>query len=713
MKNIRKSMVAYPFVVVPMLFVIATILMDIAMYSFMGLAFPGRYHFSIIVMLVICSLLFLVKKPGIQLGICIFLLVVHFAVAVSNIILHSITREVVSLEHLSAARQASSLMDHIVLNFWHMFTFSLILVAFICVSVWCFSQINQGRLESRGEYNTRKPYRKNLIWSIALISLMAYSTAWIHNVSMPEISDDPHMAFEQRNDDYFNYITFTNRTNVFARFGTYSYYWTNLSFLLGFKKDFQYDIQGEWVDGFTYEMLPWYQRNLIMLQMEAIEHQQINPWVMPNLFNFLYGDRWDDVQNRPHPLPNDNIVGLHGYHAIDRTEFAEFGALTGTLLDGISMTSMPQTVTPFALPNVLRNNERLHPYQSITAFHNYFAHMYNRDILYNDGFGFKSFVAPRGHANTPFVTDMGIPTHDTFNHNSDFLMFYNWYEEMAPQDKKFFSHINNVATHMPTRITDNILHLPIFEYDRMAIEYNIDELEKIFVNLTHTNAAIRNATKSLLVSAHNYDRGLGLLFDQLKKPALDEYGNQKLCINGTPLTLMDTTTIVMFSDHGTYDMPNIFAPVIPNSIYPEVAGAQGRMLVFYVHSPAIHNPHIIEKFATYFDIYSTITDLFHIRTNTKFTLGISIFDERENVGFSQRTNLVYTRTFATYDFVTPLPLSTEPLEYEKTAIHRRVSYKIAVMTNLRPLFRGNQLRDIGDAHFIIVGLPPQTTLSQA
>ena len=143
----------------------------------------------------------------------------------------------------------------------------------------------------------------------------------------------------------------------------------------------------------------------------------------------------------------------------------------------------------------------------------------------------------------------------------------------------------------------------------------------------------------------------------------------------------------------------------------EVAGAQGRMLAFYVHSPAIPadlpiDERLFTKFATHFDIYSTICDIFHIRTNTQFTKGISIFRPEVNIGFSTRTGLVFNRVFATYDFLTFVSFDfrdyvspTPPDPRNEIEARNRASYIIAVKNNLRPQFRTNNLRNLYITHY--------------
>ena len=725
-------MVAYPFLVIPILFVIATILIDITMYISMGLAFPYRYIFSLIVMFTICGFLFLIKKPAIQYGICIFFLVVHILVAISNIVLFNISREIISLEDITAARQAGSLIDYVVLDFWYMFFLIFILTAFIVIGALAFKQIKQGKIEAKTGVSYRKPYRRNLLFAVATLAMTAYMTSFLHTISTSELSTNPHAAFDNHRDPFFNYMTFTNRVNVFSQFGTYAFYWTNISFLIGFKTDFLYDIEGQWVFDETFDPLPAHKRNLIMLQMEALEHSLVNPYVMPNLFAFLYGNETNSfckIQNRPNPdYLRPHIAGTHGFHAIDRTEVTEYAALAGTYLDGIRMTQIANVVSPFALPHVLRrNSERLGvPYDQIWAFHNYFDFMYSRDILFDIGLGFDNFVAYQTIMDSDFIIDMGVPQpdrHTTFNQNDDLLMFQAQVENMAPTNKKFFSHINNITTHAPLRIQDTVFEL--FPSNHQDILNNLPVLQGMFRNLNptmNTNQVWRDATLSQIVAAHRFDEALGLLLDRLNEEYAKFYcdtngyvygedSNGTLILNpirtSNSLRLIDTTTIVFFSDHSLFDTPNLLAPVIPNDINPRYAGAQGRMLVFYVHSPAIPDDlhvddRLFTKFATHFDIYSTICDLFHIRTNTKFTLGISIFNERENIGFSTRTGLVFNRKFATYCFTRfelPSPFPT-PTPYEALQARNRVSYIIAVKNNLRPQFRSNNLRNMHYAHYI-------------
>jgi len=734
------------------------------------------------VMLSICGLLFFIKKPSVQYGICIFLLAVHFAVGVANIILFDQAREIVSLESLTAARQVATVSDFIKLEFSYMFTFSVILLWFICAGVWLFSIIGKNR-KRYSTYGSNK-YRRNLAIALATLSVTAYLTGFFHRFSLPNVTINMSQAYYNHTNDRFVYSTFSNRLHVLQKFGTYSYYWSNLAFLIGLKQTFEYsDVPNEVTSNFTFAALPKDKQNLIMLQMETLEHNLIHPLVMPNLWNFLYNDGNDgrdsddafkidyDCRARVCACRHDdsckttahNTVKFQGYYSVDRTSIIEHSALAGTHLDGVEMNTWSKTTSPFSLPNVLRNTNNLNAntdeHFTSRAFHNYYAHMYRRNRLFTGGLGFDQFIpllSSPEHADDMIKHEVYGPApsdpknetrHDNkFNRNSDYKMFVSQVEKMAPTDERFFSWILNISTHMPYHDTDLFKfyeesgHLLFCDtciengYANNCTYRNfnaghIDELRLVYENLNSNYVQrTQDAVKSFLAGAFEYDRGLGVLFDHLREK-----------------DLLDKTTIVFYADHYNTSAADLLAPTVAESsrtpFNPRVGGAQGKMLAFYIYSPIFENASttekfeikdgfgesaelvrehnnshfgkrlgnpntelgVITKFITNFDIYATICDLFQIKTSSRFTLGISAFRDCEGIGFSVFTGIIFNDKWATdsLSFRKGGFTGTKPTEAEIAVAKERLSYTLAVMNNLRPLYKSNKLRYIPDAFYYI------------
>lgn len=743
MEKLKRFLVRFYFVVIPTLYVIATILMDLTMYAFMGLQFPSRYYFSIIVMLTICSLLFLIKKPWVQYSVCIFLLAVHFAVGVANIILFDQAREIISIESLTAARQVTTLTSFIILELDYMISFILIFLTFIGAGILLLSWIGRNRV--RYSCPSTGMFKRNYTVAIAALTATVYLTGTFYTFALPKVNLEPAKAYHTYTNDRFVYESFSNRTQVLNTFGTYSYYWANISYLLGMKRKFNYDIPNEVVSSFTFDPLDPDKRNIIMLQMETIEASLVNPLVMPNLYNFLYndGNRTDLSSLGLQPYKNSaglptaqNTVEFEGYYSVDRTSITEYSVLAGTHLDGVEMNTIPTKVSPFALPHVLKDTH------ATQAFHNYYSYMYRRDKLFPIGLGFDSFtplVSTPQNANDMINDDMvyGVepsdPKNETrhfndFNKNSDYKMFLSQVDKMAPasNDESFFTWILNISSHMPYYDTK------LFEHYKESGNFimqpsRLEKLASEYANLNSPDQRTREAVISYLTGAHEYDRGLGVLFAHLSKNKL-----------------LDNTTIVFFADHFNNTAADLLAPTTPTKNNPAVGDAQGKMLAFYIYSPvfekesktAAHiikdgtgtdaqviesypNPHIgrrlgnpntssgvIEKFITHYDIYATVCDILHIKTNNRFTLGISAFRECENVGFSIKTGLIFNNKWATFSLSKFSPsLSTgevpniEPVEL--TAAKSRLSHKFAVMNNLRYLFRNERLLAEEEAYYTI------------
>ena len=753
MDKVKRFFAAYGFIVIPIIFVIATILMDVTMFLFMGLRFPSRYYFSVLVMASICGLLFFIKKPAIQYAVCLILLSVHFAVGVANIIVFGQTREIISVESLNSMRQVATLTDFIVFDFRYMAAFSIIVLAFVGVGIWMFTLVGKNRklLENKNPGIRVTKYRRNLSLAITTLAITAYLTSMCH-LTLPNVSFDASQAYVNYTNDRFAYSTFTNRVKVLQEFGTYSYYWSNLSFVLGMKQEFVYSVPDEVVDTFTFPELSAEKRNVIVLQMETLEESLVNPYVMPNLYNFLYNDGvtqkdlFDelglvayerDLDGDETKTTAENTVKFEGLYGVDRTTIAEYSALAGMHLDGVEMNMMPSMRTPFALPNIMSNNG----YSSVKAFHNFLDYVYNRNTFFLNGLGFDEFVALK--SSTPNPNDMFNNKEvykDTevyqnkYYMNSDYLMFESQYEKMAPvfeneggENENFFTWVTNISTHAPYYDSDLF---NFYEDSGKALfgdglkdgilGEHFNTLKLLYEKLNSKDERTRNAVMSYLTGAYEYDRGLGVLFDHLEDSGL-----------------LDTTTIVFYGDHHNYINPDLLEPTAAVSTgktsgnNPIACGAQGRMIAFYIYSPAFDkktndieevrildgvdgeplytyetkyrnqkfgNPNnttpdsigVVRKFFNHYDIYATICDLLHIKINTKYTLGISAFDMHENVGFSVKNSLIFSDKWAAYsldDFAGGFYTGTKPNAGEIDAAKERLSHNLAVMNNLCPLFR--------------------------
>ncbi|MDR1138503.1 MAG: sulfatase-like hydrolase/transferase [Clostridiales bacterium] len=459
-----------------------------------------------------------------------------------------------------------------------------------------------------------------------------------------------------------------NRVEFYKQYGTMAFVVRNLLNIFDwnvFKSDFSNDVFSRKLDKYTeqqqtedYVLGLGSDYNLIMLMMETVEYDCINPILTPNLWWIKEHSTWVD-----------------NYYAIERTTVTENVALTGSNLFGFEISYMyKNTYLPQSLPHIFGRMG----YDTVDAYHNYDNSAYDRTSFFAK--------ANMGFDNYYDMQDGDDLLYNDFRLQNDKALFERGLSEqgMAPSDKTFFNYILNVAPHgthfgSPRMIYDGLdllgrpQYLPALSHiedDLDWVLYNQDILSMFYPRM-YEDDAVNHASIAWMVALRDYDDGVGLLLEHLRNtPDLARYPDGSV-------PLIDTTALVVFSDHHNYatnghglnqdrggvlnrrqdssNLPNgerlnlmIYNPrdvwtifkanyrynndyvITIDNIYDKIEQGQLDMdNLDYTVGRQVH------KFASNADIYATVCQLFGISTSARYTLGSSVLlQDRQSVGIN-------------------------------------------------------------------------------
>ena len=302
--------------------------------------------------------------------------------------------------------------------------------------------------------------------------------------------------------------------------------------------------------------------NVIMIMMETAEQYGFDPTLTPNYYR----------------LKEEGIYFDTFYSAAksNYTYDAEFKSLTSMMYfqaDNFMYTFGNNTYHN-ALPYVLSQ----FGYRS-NSYHNYYKSFFNRNVIHPN-MGFENYYA---------VEDLEIEEQTFWPLDS--LMFDQFKDLIAPvQDDPFFSFIMSVTAHGPHKEYRKELQE---YYDILAQDPRYDDAELELLTITAAQMEL--------------DKGLGILLDDLESK-----------------NLLDTTMIILFSDHKNYSSYDITHKYTENSDIP----FEVEKVPFVIYSKLLGSG-IDSTLSSTYDITPTIMDLLGISYYQDFYYGQSVFlDER-------------------------------------------------------------------------------------
>ena len=370
--------------------------------------------------------------------------------------------------------------------------------------------------------------------------------------------------------DYLTYTTPADKSLFVQKFGSITYHSKDIvTFANNAIKPLLYaDEYAEIIDSqITYtiaEKSPYFGllegQNVIMIMCETCEEYAFDREYTPNYYR----------------LVDDGLYFTNFYSAAKNnyTYDAEFKSLTSMMYFQADnfMYTFGNNLYLNAIPHVLLE----HGFCT-ASFHDYYLDFFNRDVIHPN-LGFENFYA---YENLEYEEETFWPL--------DSIMFDQFKELIAPvQEDPFFSFVITVTPHgTHNEYRDELKPF----YDLLDADPNYQDREQEF--------------KTLMAAQMNFDLGLGYLLDHLEEN-----------------NLMDSTTIILFSDHKNYSSYPITEKYTENSDIPyEVEKVP--MIIRSSLIPAGQN----DVLSSHYDITPTIMDLMGISYYQDFYYGQSLFLE--------------------------------------------------------------------------------------
>ena len=701
---------------IPLLYVVTAVLLDLTLYAFAGWGMSFGYLFSFMIILLVAALVCIIPSRVAQ--VCIFgaILLFHAFLIISNLIGQVTLDELFTFEVLFGMRELLDGGDAATINVSvESAVVGVLFIFFLAISIATAVLFRKRKAGFRW---------RGVVASILIMVVVAGGFAGAM-LGLPKHADNlvDNLSNKRFMLDQFNF----NRHMYIQSFGPSMFYARNFFEIIGLGpsinkaglyKGYEFDAGNPALEvpplangveklGADY--------NLIMLMLEAIELDAINPFLTPNLWYIKERSTWID-----------------GYYSHERTFFAEYASLVGSPLSGVEMWSnFTNVYRPHALPQVFRRAG----HQQIGAFHNFDKTFYRRsDMARPDRMGFD------------FMKDMGDfdePFHSAFEMNSDSALFEAMTETIAPAGKTFFSWVLNVGTHTPhinsraiypkrneagQRVLDDkgrqvFTAIPAFQ-QALAEVYALEEfLERLYPRLANGSDRERRGVIAYLATIRDFDTGLGVLLEHLRTTP-DSRDPSRM--------LIETTALVLYSDH--YNYGTTLEPynagrggLLQGRGYDNLIGERAVFMIYNPRDNTIRNvadaapaPIInafelehrnnigrrIERFAHTTDVYRTVAHLFNIRTSDRFTLGVSVLDPNSySIGYGFATGWIFgicetsgeafrTRDFRRFE-------GTVPSATTLSHFRPRLETTLATMLHLRPLYERNAFAVIPEARYIM------------
>jgi phosphoglycerol transferase MdoB-like AlkP superfamily enzyme len=307
-------------------------------------------------------------------------------------------------------------------------------------------------------------------------------------------------------------------------------------------------------------------QNVIFIMCETCEQYAFSPEYTPNYYR---------LKNEGLYFNNFRTAARN-----DNTYDAEFKSLTSMIYmqsDNYMHTYGENSFTN-ALPNVLRS-------QGYTAnsFHDFEGSFFNRDIIHPN-MGFERYYA---------LEDLDVVVDDPTMWVQDSIMFEQFKDLMAPvQDEPFFSFVLTVTPHgKHDYYRDNLSEY----YAIIDEDPELRERELEF--------------RTLMAAQMDVDKALGILLDDLEQK-----------------DLLDSTTIVLYSDHKNYSSQYITEKYTENSDIPY----EVDKVPMIIYSSKLGSGEV-DTLGSHYDLTPTIMDLMGIEFYEDFYYGQSLFlNQRED-----------------------------------------------------------------------------------
>lgn len=423
--------------------------------------------------------------------------------------------------------------------------------------------------------------------------------------------------------------------------------------------------------------------NLIMIMVESFD------W---------YPLTWYDAETTKKIYPNitkfmgDSLV-FTNYYSREKTDTSENNAMLGSNPTGKYMNyDFESNEYPYALPNML---EREYGDELVSiAYHQNTGSYYNRKKTYNS-LGFDKFYAIEDMESYGLVNTWTDSEWDNGGFTRDSLTMDCMKETMFPLDKQFFTYWLTFSMHGYYEERENLSNFIYVDEFGDSYEngyYGYFDGNNVFPESDQIKA---NYLRTYAAAVKDFDVALGIMMDYL-----------------TENNLLDTTTIVVYSDHNTYyNNLAYYAKDVPLSTYQsslyripcmiydkELCSKYVMEYGFDCYENIIGNDNsylgkcaTISKFTTAIDLIPTILDLFGIKGWKNLYLGTSMFvEDVESIVYSRSYGVFVTDKIVCYSIKKPLYMAED---FDKEDFIARAEKHLSKQEYLDKIFYSNYFKN--------------------
>ena len=499
------------------------------------------------------------------------------------VILFESTGTLFDFSMLQLASETTQFMDAISINYFFIIFSSLLFISYIITSSYLTKYMDSSY---KIKYQSLICYITLFVSLISQASIIAYTNY---------ISEEKFLntLYEDNNDNYSNLGISANFVNEISKMIFFNSY-NELSY-----EDIETFIYSEVSTPSEYFGISK-GNNLVTILVESFEWFAFisDPNVYPNGSN-LTEDTLDQLFPNLRNFYNQSII-MNNHYAQNKTDISEDEALLGVYPNSTYINyNFANNASPFSIANSLKQED-----DSILTsfFHSNKESFYNREEVISsigyDNLYFLKEMQEKGLHNYIEGDPSCVSCMNLDSHTVELMK-----DEMFPTNLRFNTHFTTISMH------GNFSH-------RNNMQRWHDKMEQLEVTIDNYYL------KNYLAAVMEFDLALGLIIEDL-----------------TQKGLLDTTTIVLFSDHNTYlssltyQVKDIKLNDYSSNNYTELY----RVPLMIYDSNIGHK--IINKFTTTYDITPTILDLFGINYYTNLYYGNSIFSEEESVLYSKAYNI--------------------------------------------------------------------------
>jgi len=340
--------------------------------------------------------------------------------------------------------------------------------------------------------------------------------------------------------------------------------------------------------------------NIFCIMLETGDQLIVNPYTMPNLYDFLY---------------NRGIYCKHNY-SINHSNTSNDIGVMGSYPSGYLYQSKNYNL-PFSLPNILNNknyNTRFY-YDILEEEDDYYDLQFMKKVGFQnvfDHYGFASELEP-GRYSTMHNPDSAVSEQIIKNLKES---------KLEQQNIPFYTQWMTLYMHM-----DNSVNNGNKKGVEKLVEKYGEQLNKLEQEKKWTNVCNNEQSKIIYyiytLKTMDFDLALGKLLNYFYGPDSSDY--------------LKNTIFIIFGDHYWYELGNdiVMSKQIKNIYDEENINLYSTILGFYhpdimtkvvADSSGLFNGHVINKMTSIASIVPTVLDLLNIPFNTKIYQDHSLFD---------------------------------------------------------------------------------------